>query len=221
MRILSIITVAICAVGGSSITADAQEIVASSSQNDKLDNVLNAELGAGLEPELLMQIREFVVNPHRFDPYKRVNFQVRWDNQTINGVTYVSPISRNTQVVTHRSGNDSTIRRSAPGLTTISPIVLKRGVTHDEAFEKWSNLVWSPASGPAISLKNYRKDVVINLLNLSGNVAKSYFLYRCWPTKYVPLAVLNADTDLVAEEILTIQCESWERDRSVVEPREN
>lgn len=221
MRILSIITIAIYAIGSSSVTAGAQEIRTPSSQNEKINNALDAEPGAEIQPELLMQIREFVVNPHRLDPYKRVNFQVRWDNQTISGVTYVSPISRHTQVVTHRSGNDSTIRRSAPGLTTISPIVLKRGVTHDEAFEKWSNLVWNPASGSAISLKNYRKDIVINLLNLSGNVVKSYFLYRCWPTKYVPLAVLNADTDLVAEEILTIQCESWERDKSVVEPTEN
>ena len=49
---------------------------------------------------------EFTVNPERVDPYKQFKFRVKWDGKKIPGISYVSPLKRTTQVVTHREGGD-------------------------------------------------------------------------------------------------------------------
>lgn len=189
---------------------------AAAPDDDKISN----QPEAGREPGSVLKVRDFTVNPHRSDPYSRANFRVRWDGQTISGVSYVSQISRRTEEVAYRDGADPVSATSAPGITTIQPVTLRRGVTHDDAFEKWADLVWSPAGPSSMSLKNYRKDIVIELLNLSGQTVKRYVLYRCWPIDYVALGALDAGADRIAEENLTIQCEGWERDKSVTEPAE-
>lgn len=213
----SMIVAAVFAAVG--IMASAQSTEAAAQSGEKIGN-LNENRSAERPAELLNQIREFVVNPSRTDPYKRINFRVRWDGKIVPGVTYVSPLSRTTEAIEYRDGGDPADRRVTPGLTTIHPIILKRGVTHDDAFEKWADLVWSPSGPGGVSLANYRKDVIIDLLNLSGQVVKRYVLFRCWPTQYVALDALDSGADLAAEERLVLRCDSWERDKSVVEPRE-
>lgn len=205
---------ALCAVFIVHATASAQD----EPGQDKIEN--RAAAAQETTGALLRRIQEFVVNPARTDPYKRVNFRVMWEGRVVPGVVYVSPISRRTQAISYRDGTDAANRRATPGLTTIQPVVLRRGVTHDDAFEKWADEVWNPAGASAMSLKNYRKDVRVDLLNLSGQIVKSYMLYRCWPTEYVALDALNAGADLAAEEKLTIQCDGWERDKAVREPAE-
>lgn len=219
MRMLSVLALALCTISILSTTAGAWETETRAPQLEEEGKGLDGFLGR-LAAGISAVAPQFPANPHRNDPYKRINFRVSWGGELIAGVTYVSPISRQVSVVEHRSGSDPSIRRFAPGLTTFSPITLKRGVTHDMAFEQWANLVWNPKSSALMSLKNYRHNVTIDLLNLSGNVVKTYNLHRCWPTNYIPLAELNADTDLVAEEILTIQCEYWDRDEWVAEQSE-
>lgn len=222
MRNSSVLIGVLCAASLLTTTASASEVEAEtpSTQVEKKDSALEKYVGQ-ISSGIASGFAEFNVNAHRFDPYKRINFRVRWDGRIIPGVSYVSPISRHTSVVKHRSGAEASNHRLAPGSTTMSPITLKRGVTHDTAFEEWSEKVWSPIGPAAMSLKDYRKDILIELLNLQGNVVKSYRLYRCWPSDYVPLAVLDAGADLVAEETLTIQCENWERDKDIAEPTEH
>jgi phage tail-like protein len=48
----------------------------------------------------------------------------------------------------------------------------------------------------------------------------AYKVYRCWPSEYVALSDLDANGASVAFEQLTLQNEGWERDTSVVEPKE-
>lgn len=105
-------------------------------------------------------------------------------------------------------------------MTNFEPITLERGVTHDPAFEQWSNRVWNV--GSEMSLKKFRKDIIVELHNEAGNIALAYQGYRCWPMEYIPLGSLNSTGEsVVAIESLTLQCEGWERDIAVVEPEEN
>ncbi|MFQ5562685.1 MAG: phage tail protein [Parvularculaceae bacterium] len=211
--------IAAAALAAAGISDGAQTGDSAVQPGEKIKN-WNENRSADAPADILSRVREFVVNPARTDPYKRINFRVRWDGEVIAGVTYVSPLARTTETIEYRGGSDPADRKMTPGLTTIRPVVLKRGVTHDASFEEWADEVWNPAGPGGISLANYRKDVVVDLLNLSGQVVKRYVLYRCWPTQYVALDALDAGADLAAEERLVIQCESWERDKSVVEPRE-
>ena len=167
---------------------------------------------------------QFSVNAERFDPYKNYKFQVFWADgkDPVAGVSKVSVLSRSTEPVEHREGNSPSGVRKSPGQTTFEPITLERGVTHDEAFEQWANKVWNLGSGVGseVSLKDFRKNIIIKLLNEAGQVAISYNVLRCWVSQYQALPELDASANAVAIQTIILQHEGWERDESVTEPSE-
>lgn len=162
---------------------------------------------------------QFTVNPSRIDPYKKFKFKIKWDNKVVAGVSKMSALKRTTDVILYREGGDASIERKSPGKTHYEPITLERGVTHDPEFEAWANLVFNKGSG-SMSLKNFRKDIVIELLNEAGVPVIAYKVYRCWVSEYVALPELDASVNTVAIQSITIEHEGWERDTEVVEPKE-
>jgi len=171
---------------------------------------------------LATQAAEFTVNPYRCDPYKQFKFRVKWDGKYIPGIIRVSGLHRNTTVVTMRNGSESNKLRKLPGQTEYEPIVLERGRTHDTEFEKWANKVWNFGSGLGAesSLKDFRKDIIIDLYNEAGQLVMSFKVYRCWPSKYSALQALDANNPDIAIEAIILEHEGWERDYAVTEPTE-
>lgn len=163
---------------------------------------------------------QFPVNTHRFDPYKNMKFRLKMDGRTVAGVSKVSALKRSTEVVTHREGGDPSTSRVSPSVWKFEPITIERGVTHDLEFEQWANLIYSTEGDMAISLKNFRRDIIIELLNEAGQVAKAYRVFRCWVSEYQALPELDANAHAVAIEHMVIQNEGWERDAEVPEPAE-
>jgi phage tail-like protein len=165
---------------------------------------------------------QFTVNPTRFDPYKNFKFRIRWDGKYVAGLSKVSPLRRVTEVVMHREGGDPSTERKSPGRTHYDPIILERGVTHDPEFEKWANKVWDfgASSNSEVSLKDFRKDIILDLCNEAGQVVLSYKIYRCWVSEYQALPELDANGNAVAIQVLKLENEGWERDTGVVEPTE-
>jgi phage tail-like protein len=165
---------------------------------------------------------DFTVNAQRFDPYKNFKFLVLWDGRIVAGVSKVSPLKRTTEVVKHRSGGDPSSPRKSAGRTEFEAVTLERGVTHDAEFDRWANKVWLVGSGAGseASLRDFRKDIVIQLLNESGQVAVAFKLYRCWPSEFQILGELDANANAVAIQSLKLECEGWERDYEVPEPEE-
>jgi len=169
---------------------------------------------------------EFTVNPTRFDPYKNFKFRVKWDGQYVAGVSKVSVLKRTTEVVKHREGGDPSTSRKSPGRTEYEAITLERGVTHDLAFEQWANKVWDYQNAQAqnadqeVSLADFRKDVIIDLFNEAGQKVISYHVYRCWVSEYQAFPDLDANANAVAIQHIKLENEGWERDTSVVEPKE-
>lgn len=163
---------------------------------------------------------EFSVNPHRRFPYKQFKFRVKWDGKYVPGVTKVSGLKRRTEVIVHRSGGEGSNVQKSPGKTKFEPIVLKRGRTHDDAFEKWASKVFSFDTGHQPSLKDFQKDIAIDLFNEAGQLVMSFHIFRCWPSEYTALGDLDSNDAMVAYESITLQHEGWERDKSVAEPTE-
>jgi phage tail-like protein len=165
---------------------------------------------------------EFSVNATRFDPYKNFKFRVKWDGKYVAGVEKVGALVRKTEVICFRNGGDPSTSRKSPGRTEYSPITLERGVTHDTEFEKWANKVWNYGSGlgAEVSLKDFRKDIILELYNEAGQLAIAYKIYRCWVSEYEALPDLNANASAVAIQKITLENEGWERDYSVAEPTE-
>jgi len=171
---------------------------------------------------LTVQAADFTVNTHRFDPYKQFKFRVKWDGKYIPGIIRVSGLHRNTKVVTMRNGNEVNNLRKMPGQTEYEPIILERGRTHDTEFEKWANKVWNFGSGlgSESSLKDFRKDIIIDLYNEAGQLVMSFKVYRCWPSRYSALQELDANNPDIAIESIILEHEGWERDYAVTEPVE-
>jgi phage tail-like protein len=165
---------------------------------------------------------EFTVNPTRFDPYKNFKFRVKWDGKYVAGISKVSMLKRTTEVVKHREGGDPSTSRKSPGRTEFEAITLERGVTHDTEFEVWAEKVWQlgNTAGSEVSLADFRKDIILELLNEAGQVAISYKVYRCWVSEYQAWPDLDANANAVAIQHIKLENEGWERDLSVTEPQE-
>ena len=165
---------------------------------------------------------QFSVNATRFDPYKNFKFRVKWDGRYVAGVSKVSALKRTTEVVKHREGGDPSTPRKSPGRTEYDAITLERGVTHDPEFERWANKVWNLESGlgSEVSLRDFRKDITIELYNESGQLVIAYNAFRCWVSEFQSQADLDANANAVLIQTLKLENEGWVRDDSVVEPAE-
>jgi phage tail-like protein len=165
---------------------------------------------------------QFTVNAQRFDPYKNFKFRVKWDGRYVAGISKVSALKRSTEPIEHREGGDPSSPRRSPGRTKFEAVTLERGVTHDTEFEKWANRVWNFGSGlgAEVSLKNFRKDIIIEVYNEAGQLVIAYKVFRCWVSEFQALPDLDANANAIAIQHIKLENEGWERDYDVVEPAE-
>ena len=165
---------------------------------------------------------QFSINARRLDPYKNFKFRVKWDGRYVAGVSKVSPLKRTTEVVSHREGGDPSSSRKSPGRTEYEAVTLERGVTHDIEFEKWANKVWNFGSGlgSEVSLRDFRKDIILEMYNEAGQLALAWKIFRCWPSEFQAVPELDANASEVAIQTLKLENEGFERDLDVTEPAE-
>ncbi len=165
---------------------------------------------------------QFSVNAERFDPYKNFKFRVKWDGKYVAGVSKVGALKRTTEPITHREGGDPSSERKSPGQTKYEALTLERGVTHDPEFENWANKIWGLGAGlgSEVSLKDFRKDIIIEVYNETGQLVIAYKIFRCWVSEYQALPELDASASAVAIQTLKLEHEGWERDSEVSEPTE-
>jgi phage tail-like protein len=163
---------------------------------------------------------KFTRNPTRFDPYRNFNFRVKIDNQYVAGLCKCSPLKRSTEVTQWREAGDPTASRQLPGKTKFEAVTLESGLTHDATFEAWANLVHNFQGPAARSLRNFRKDIIVDVFNEAGQKVHSYKLFRCWVSEFQALPELDASANAVAIQIIKLENEGWERDPSVTEPVE-
>lgn len=164
----------------------------------------------------------FSVNAHRHDPYRTFKFQVLIDGKAVAGLKKMSALKKTTEAVDWRTGGDPTTVRKLPGGTKYEAVTLEQGLTHDPMFEEWANKVNSIEGDAGMSLKEFRKDIVINVMNLQGQVAISYKVFRAWVSEYQALPDFDAGTtNAVGIQSIKLEHEGWERDTSVNEPSES
>jgi len=167
-------------------------------------------------------VAQFSVNAQRFDPYKNFKFRVKWDGKYVAGISKCGALKRTTEVVKHREGGDPSSSRKSPGRTEYDAISLERGVTHDKEFEQWANKVWNYGSGlgAEVSLKDFRKDIIIEVYNEAGQLVIAYKVYRCCVSEFQAQADLDANANAVLIQHIKLENEGWERDPEVPEPAE-
>jgi phage tail-like protein len=74
--------------------------------------------------------------------------------------------------------------------------------------------VWNYGAnlGREVSLKDFRKDLVIEVYNEAGQMAVRYKVYRCWVSEYQAISDLDANANAVLIQHLKLENEGWERD---------
>jgi phage tail-like protein len=171
---------------------------------------------------------KFTVNPNRFDPYKNFKFRVSFGTGYVAGVSKVSALKRTTEMVQHREGGDPSSSHKSPGRTNYDAITMERGVTHDPDFEIWANKVWNFNNAQAapdqrtqeVSLKDFRRNLTIDVFNEAGQKVISYHVFRAWVSEFTAQADLDANANAILIQSIKIEHEGWQRDPSVVEPSE-
>ena len=123
---------------------------------------------------------QFSVNAQRFDPVQELQVPREVGR----------PLRRRHQQgvgaeAHHRGGRAPRRRRPVDGAQVAGPhqvraITLERGVTHDTEFEQWANKVWNFGSGlgAEVSLKDFRKDLIIEVYNEAGQLVIAYKVFR-------------------------------------------
>lgn len=172
----------------------------------------------------MAQIASFPQNAERYDPYKNFRFRLKWPSGGgtpiyVAGISKVSGLKRTTEVVEHREGGDASTGRKSPGRTSFDAITLERGVTHDTAFEEWANQVWKYGNwkadgnlgGKEMALKNFRKQITIEMYNEAGQLVVSYNVFRCWVSEFQALPELDANANAVAIQMIKLENEGWQR----------
>ena len=164
----------------------------------------------------------FSANAHRYDPYRTFMFQVVIDGSVVAGLSKMGSLKKTTESIKWRTAGDPAHERVLPGGTSYEPVALEQGLTHDPVFENWANLVNNIQGSAGMSLKDFRKDIVLNVLNLQGALAISYKLHRAWVSDFQALPDFDAGSmNAVGIQSITLQHEGWERDTAVTEPTES
>ncbi|MCL2643849.1 MAG: phage tail protein [Betaproteobacteria bacterium] len=163
----------------------------------------------------------FSVNAERYDPYRTFKFQVLIDGKPVAGLSKMGALKKSTEAIAWRTGGDPSHERKLPGGTKYDPITLEQGLTHDPVFEEWANRVNNIQGDAGMSLKGFRKNIVINVMNLQGQVVISYKVFRAWVSEYQALPDFDASSmSQVGIQTITLEHEGWERDTAVTEPSE-
>jgi phage tail-like protein len=154
---------------------------------------------------------------NRFDPYRNFRFRVKWDGQYVAGLSRMTALRRTMEMIEWREAGENITSRKLPGRVRFEPVTLEAGITYDTALADWANLANDFASHSVTSLREFRKNITLDIFNEAGAKALSYNLYRAWPTQYTAVPDLDASANAVAITTLQIEYEWFERDDAVAE----
>lgn len=169
-------------------------------------------------------------NAQTLTPYPNFRFKVAWTENGVPvyvaGIGKVSALTQSTKVVRRREGADPSTMHASPGQTEYAPITFERGLSYDVQFETWANKVYDydnskQTAGKEASLKDFRKDLTIDVFNEAGQKVLAYTVYNAWVSDYQAISELDASGEAaIAIQSMTVQNEGWEQDDSVAPAEE-
>jgi len=155
---------------------------------------------------------------------KNFRFRATYSGSTqpFVGVSKITGMKRTTEVIKHRDGGDPASSHKLPGRTEYDPIMLERGVIVNALeFEQWANKTWSfrnASGGRETSLSDFRRDLVIDVYDETGQKVVSYQVFNCWVSEYQPISDLDANANAIAIQHIRLENEGWVRDTDVPPP---
>lgn len=140
----------------------------------------------------------------RKDPYRNFRFRLEIEGIQQAGFSEATIPDTTSDVIEYREGNERTTVKKLPGLRKYANITLKWGTTDSMVVYNWRKMVDDD------SIKDYRKNVAIILMDEEGNDAARWEFANAWPSKY-DAPDLTAKGNDVAIETLEIVHEGMKR----------
>ena len=152
----------------------------------------------------------FPVNSHRIDPYKNFKFKVKLGGRYVAGLSKISAIKISTESIEWREADEPSMVRKTPGRSKCEPITIERGLTHDRQFLEWVKQVTDPSGkSDLVSLKNYRRQITIEVNNLEGEKVMAIELHRAWPSEFQATPEFDANANAIAIQTLKFEYEGF------------
>jgi phage tail-like protein len=152
------------------------------------------------------------------DPLLGYRFILLLEGRAVAGLSKVGALSRKTEVIPWSTDAGPLI----PGQISYEPVLLERGLVIDGTFDTWANKVCfleaTGSHGQIASLADFRRDLVIQLMNQAGQLRASYLIFNCWPSDYMAMPEADASANTVALQSMTLQNEGWQRDATLAAP---
>ena len=128
-------------------------------------------------------------------PELNFHFKVDWGGTNM-GFSEVSGLDYEAEVLTYRTGAEPSYTvQKIPGLKKFSNVIFKRGVFRgDNEYYQWWN---------TIHFEEYRRDMVISLLNENHEPVIVWKLKSAWPVK-IQSTHLKANSTEIAIETMEI-----------------
>lgn len=154
--------------------------------------------------------------PDLFYPIPKFRFKVSWDKQKLSqeeniGFTEVTGLDYQIDVIEYRDGIDPNLsKRKMPGMRKFGNVTLKRGVFKGISdFYKWVDGGTTPTPNSIRSRKEYRRTVIITLMDETNTPVVSWTLTNAFPVK-VQFNDMKADANEVAVETIELAHEGLE-----------
>lgn len=154
--------------------------------------------------------------PDLFYPIPKFRFKVSWDKQKLSqeeniGFTEVTGLDYQIDVIEYRDGIDPNLsKRKMPGMRKFGNVTLKRGVFKGISdFYKWVDGGPTPTPNSIRSRKEYRRTVIITLMDETNTPVVSWTLTNAFPVK-VQFNDMKADANEVAVETIELAHEGLE-----------
>lgn len=139
----------------------------------------------------------------RVDPYRGYKFRVLdATGKPLGGFKRVAGLKTETEVVEYREGIDGQTPRKLPGFSTSENVILERGISVDTALQDWRDEVYDAETGLAGAKGNeFRRDVIVQLLDADGTLVKQWKLLECWPAIYELDDLDAGSSDVLMERV--------------------
>ena len=148
-------------------------------------------------------------------PIAKFYFKVSRPQQEFNtveqiGFTEVSGLDYQTDVIEYRQGGDPNFSKiKMPGLRKFSNVTLKKGVIQGfkEANAEFFTWIGDGRNAGTVRKRiDYRKTIIITLLDEESNPMVAWTLTNAWPVK-VAFTDMKADANEIAVETLELAIE--------------
>ena len=148
----------------------------------------------------------------KYDPYRKFKFLVKWNGKYVVGAQKITSITKSITPVDWRAGGDANHTAKLPGQTKFEAITIERGLCADTVFMDWMNLVntYQGTGGTSgESVHGFRKDLTIEMYNLTNELVMTIAVYKAWPSK-LTVADFDAKANELAIEVLELQNEGFD-----------